>query len=235
MWADAVHKYLFTDGLLTAAPRQPFTRRLSQQIDRAIVGQSLFAGAIIAATSNDNGPGTGMWQPPAFLYTRNGLANSSYLLAGNTTTLFNNADDPNYPSDTPDTWIGNQNRMFNTYFPVRTANVLAEFQAAGVYPTSQAAPEFSGLPTGGDLTGPLTVTNPSGVGTIYYTTDGSDPRVTPNVPSPILAAGIPFVRHARYRSAAPPPRSACPKTGDANGQTVCNQLARRRRTTTAIS
>ena len=99
-----------------------------------------------------------------------------------------------------------------------TANVIAEFQAAGVYPTTVAAPEFSGLPSGGDLTGPLTVTGPSGVGTIYYTTDGSDPRV-PNVPSPILATGTPSsVSEISLSSMTATVRVR--DNGYANGQTV---------------
>ena len=189
MWADAVHQYMFNNGPLSPAGAAAIYSTVSQPIDRAIVGESARWGNY-RRDINYDGPGTAAWSPPAYLYTRNGLANSSYLLAGNTTTLFNNADDPNSPSSTPDTWIGNQNRMFSTYFPQRTANVISEYQAAGVYPTSLAAPEFSGLPTGGYLTGPLTITNPSSQGTIIYTTDGSDPR-TPNVPSPILAAGTP--------------------------------------------
>ena len=290
MWADATHKYLFNGGPLTPTGAAAVYSTLSQQIDRAIVGQSARWGDY-RRDINYDGPGTGMWQGPAYLYTRNGLADSSALLAGST-TLFNNTADPtSYQSITSitysgttatattasadgfssgeqigiagatpspydgfftitvtgsntftytmasvptsnaglasgttmtatyaDTWIGNQNRMFDTYFPVRTANVIAEFQAAGVYPSSVAAPEFSGLPTGGDLTGPLTVTNPSGAGTIYYTTDGSDPRVA-NLPSPILAAGTPSsVTEISLNGTTATVR--VPDNGYANGQTV---------------
>ena len=143
-----------------------------------------------------------------FTYTMASVPTSNAGLASGTTMTATYAD----------TWIGNQNRMFDTYFPVRTANVIAEFQAAGVYPSSVAAPEFSGLPTGGDLTGPLTVTNPSGAGTIYYTTDGSDPRVA-NLPSPILAAGTPSsVTEISLNGTTATVR--VPDNGYANGQTV---------------
>ncbi len=217
MWADAVHQYLVNNGPLTPTGAAAVYSTVSQPIDRAIVGESARWGNY-RRDINYDGPGTASWTPPAYLYTRNGLANSSYLLAGNSTTLFNNADDPNYPSNTPDTWIGNQNRMFGTYFPQRTAIVISEYQAAGVYPASLAAPEFSGLPTGGYLTGPLTITNPSGQGTIIYTTDGSDPR-TPSVPSPILAAGTPSsVSEISLSGTTATVR--VPDNGYANGQTV---------------
>ena len=178
---------------------------------------------------NYDGPGTGMWSAPAYLYTRNGLANSSYLSVANPTVLYNNADDPNSaPTQVPDTWIANQNRMFQTvtgtysgvsdYFPLRTNIVIGQFESAGVYPSSPLAPEFSGLPTGGYLTGPLTVTNPSGVGTIWYTTDGSDPRVA-NIAGPVPATGTPSsVSEISLSGATATVR--VPDNGYANGETV---------------
>ena len=144
----------------------------------------------------------------SFTYTMASVPTSNASLLQGTTMTATYAD----------TWISNQDRMFGTYFPQRTANVIAEFQAAGVYPTTVAAPEFSGLPSGGDLTGPLTVTDPSGVGTIYYTTDGSDPRVA-NVPNPILAAGTPSaVSEISLSGTIATVR--VPKNGYADGQTV---------------
>ena len=135
----------------------------------------------------------------------------------------------------PDTWIVNQNRMFTTvaptynsnysnnsdYFPVRTGNVISEFEnySPTLYPASTLAPEFSPLPTGGDLTTPLTLTDPSGVGTIYYTTDGSDPRVQ-NIPSPILVSGIPSSVSEILLSGTNTYTVRVPNNGYANGETV---------------
>ena len=65
-----------------------------------------------------------------------------------------------------------QSYLFGTYFPVRTANVLAQYAAQGLYPTL-AAPELS--VHGGFFSNSITVTI-SGSGTIYYTRDGTDPR-----------------------------------------------------------
>ena len=74
-------------------------------------------------------------------------------------------------------WLNEQARLCNDYFPVRTNNV---FNAYGsLYPNTDApifqvngSPQHGGVIPGG---GTLTITATSG--TIYYTTDGSDPRL----------------------------------------------------------
>ncbi len=77
-----------------------------------------------------------------------------------------------------DDWDSQRNWILNTYLPQRTNVVLGQLQSAGLYP-SIAAPSFrvNGAPQHGgtiELGDALTVTAPSG--TIYYTTDGTDPR-----------------------------------------------------------
>lgn len=71
-------------------------------------------------------------------------------------------------------WRAEQNRLVNTYFPNRTATVLSQLRTAGLYPPL-AAPSFNQF--GGQITPNfgLRITAPSG--TIYYTTNGIDPRV----------------------------------------------------------
>lgn len=71
-------------------------------------------------------------------------------------------------------WLAERNRFLNDYFPVRTATVLAQFQAAGLYPTV-AAPSFS--QHGGQVVQNQAISLSAPAGTIYYTLDGSDPRV----------------------------------------------------------
>jgi len=72
-------------------------------------------------------------------------------------------------------WLNNVDWYLNDYFPNRSNFVLDELVAEGYYPTfdppvysqfgGQAFPGFQ-----------LTLLNPNNQGTIYYTTDGTDPR-----------------------------------------------------------
>ena len=74
-------------------------------------------------------------------------------------------------------WIDEQNRLINTYFPFRTATVLDKYkrQSPALYPGIDA-PSFNqhGGPT---IAGFQLVISPGPSGTLYYTTDGSDPRL----------------------------------------------------------
>lgn len=86
-------------------------------------------------------------------------------------------------------WLAEIGRMRNSYFPVRTNNVLGQFRSAGLYPALNA-PEFANasddaptgskqVPAGFLLKMRLPSPAPSGTtsaGSIYYTLDGSDPR-----------------------------------------------------------
>ena len=84
-----------------------------------------------------------------------------------------------------DHWFAESNRIVNSYLPNRNATVLAQFVRDGLYP-NVAAPEYRQTITAGPIVGSSTVAagyvvalrNPGGTGTIYYTTNGSDPRVT---------------------------------------------------------
>ncbi|MDA7931854.1 lamin tail domain-containing protein [Akkermansiaceae bacterium] len=76
-------------------------------------------------------------------------------------------------------WMTERTRLFDTYFPVRTDNVIAQYRAAGYLPSLEA-PEFDVY--GGRLSvgHPLEMNSGDGE-TIYYTTDGSDPRIPAEV------------------------------------------------------
>ncbi|MBN2165298.1 MAG: chitobiase/beta-hexosaminidase C-terminal domain-containing protein [Marinilabiliaceae bacterium] len=71
-------------------------------------------------------------------------------------------------------WTPNVNYMQNTYFPQRTDIVLEQFKNAGLFPDIDA-PTFSHY--GGDITESVSVSISSTEGTIYYTTNDSDPRL----------------------------------------------------------
>lgn len=75
---------------------------------------------------------------------------------------------------THQTWLGAQSSVL-AWFPQRTGIVLNQLRNAGLYP-QLSAPAFSSM---GGLVPPgytLVLTNPNPSGTIYFTTDGSDPR-----------------------------------------------------------
>lgn len=82
-----------------------------------------------------------------------------------------------------DHWLPEQDRMVNSYFVNRPGIVLDQLRSAGLYP-SLDAPEFRQTTVAGPIVGGgavaagyvLALRNP-GAGTIYYTTNGSDPRV----------------------------------------------------------
>lgn len=86
---------------------------------------------------------------------------------------FRNAADPYNRDD----WLTELNRLRDTYFPVRTENVITALQGADLY--SEVDPPSltidGSLSEGGYLAPGSTLSAASSDGSIYYTTDGSDP------------------------------------------------------------
>lgn len=82
-------------------------------------------------------------------------------------------------------WLAEQARLRNSYFPVRTGNVLGRYRSSGFYPPVSAPSfEISGTPTRSGVIpagGSLTVTASARV---YYTLDGSDPRLVGGTTNP---------------------------------------------------
>ena len=81
-------------------------------------------------------------------------------------------------------WLEEQRSLLEDYFPRRPALVMSQFSRAGLYP-SHSAPVFTphggGLPPGAQS---IEVSMQAAVGNIYYTTDGSDPRLPGGNTSP---------------------------------------------------
>ena len=79
-------------------------------------------------------------------------------------------------------WMTENDRLVNSYFVGRNATVLSQLRSAGFYPTIDA-PEYRESTVAGPVLGSRPV--PAGyavaitatAGTIYYTTNGADPRV----------------------------------------------------------
>jgi len=106
---------------------------------------------------------------------------------------------PGYTTNTPYTreenWLGEQGRLLTNYFPHRSGVVLTQFIQAGLYPrvTAPAFSQHGGrVPVGFSLT--MSPTN----ATIYYTTNGADPRVynlgTPSPTACVYSNAVTLVR-----------------------------------------
>lgn len=86
------------------------------------------------------------------------------------------------PRDKFDDWLPEVTALENNYFPVRSGIVIDQLKTAGIYSTIEpAVVKESGIPITSDrvITAPIIITleNPNSKGVIYYTTDGSDPRL----------------------------------------------------------
>ena len=81
------------------------------------------------------------------------------------------------PRTRDDDWIPKLNELRDVYFPQRGDIVIEQYRAVGLYPDTDA-PEFNqhggSVPVGFGLA----IRNPNEEGTVYYTTDGSDPRLS---------------------------------------------------------
>jgi hypothetical protein len=87
-------------------------------------------------------------------------------------------------------WVTEMNRIYGTYFVQRPATVLSQLRADNLWPTI-VAPTFSsygGLVPAGF---PLYMTNANASSTIYYTLDGTDPRLRGGNLSPTAIAYVP--------------------------------------------
>jgi len=145
LFADRAYKFLFNNGILTTNGIVPVWQARAAQIYQAIVGESARWGNSV--------PGGKLPISPL-----------PY---------------PSYDTNTPyysrnENWLGEQGRLLTNYFPFRTAVVLNQLRAVGLYP-SVNAPVFNQF--GGNVPFGFNLTMTAPAGTIYYTTNGVDPRV----------------------------------------------------------
>jgi hypothetical protein len=90
-------------------------------------------------------------------------------------------------------WIPQVNKLRDEYFPFRTDIVLDQIKGHGWYPETEA-PVFveqhgGQVPATPATPFTLTIDNPNGSGTIYYTLDGSEPRL-PAGPAPVFVTVV---------------------------------------------
>ncbi|MCX5672248.1 MAG: lamin tail domain-containing protein [Planctomycetota bacterium] len=77
-------------------------------------------------------------------------------------------------------WAPRRDWELNTYFPTRSGVELNNLRNAGMYPLLAANAEAPDFSQNGGAIQPgfqLVISNPNAAGTIYYTADGSDPRL----------------------------------------------------------
>lgn len=96
-----------------------------------------------------------------------------FALDGNITYTYNNH------------WAPRKEYLMSTYFTQRTDIVYNQFKSAGYIPVTKA-PAYNS--SGGELKEPFDLTISANTGTIYYTTDGNDPRTS------ITSAISPFAK-----------------------------------------
>ncbi len=89
------------------------------------------------------------------------------------------------PLNRDDHWLPAVNNIVNNYIPARTGVVISQLRTHGWYPTIDP-PVMS--QQGGVISGSyaLSMDNPNGTGTIYYTTNGKDPRQTTQDSDPLV-------------------------------------------------
>ncbi len=94
-------------------------------------------------------------------------------------------DDAPSPNPTADLylrdphWLAEQNRLLTEYFPYRADIVLGQFRDIGLYPNADA-PVFhinGSYQHGGRISTGDDLSMSAATGTVYYTLDGSDPRL----------------------------------------------------------
>jgi hypothetical protein len=78
-------------------------------------------------------------------------------------------------------WLDYQQNLVNNHFPGLTQTMISRFRSAGMYPDI-IAPVFS--QHGGSLSPDTPVTMATDADRIYYTLDGSDPRLPGGAPNP---------------------------------------------------
>ena len=161
--------YRSPDNLQTRLVANPEYRLLFG--DRA--HRALFnAGALTPATAIST------WAIRANQIFRGIVGESARWGDMNTKPVINPLPYPSYTPGTPYTrdenWLGELGRLTNGFMQARATFVLSQFRSLGLYPTV-AAPSFS--QHGGRVPQGCSLTINGATNTVYYTTNGMDPRV----------------------------------------------------------
>jgi hypothetical protein len=169
LFADRVHKHCFNDGALNQSTSAARYLGIANWIDKAVVAESARWGDTQMSTPYGNT----IRQPSPLTDINHNL----YPPAPH---------GPDFYFTREDSWLVERDNVINNYIPAihNPANSYAlinVLRAENLYPDTDASVfringtyQHGGHISTGDA---LTMTNPNGTGTIYYTLDGSDPRV----------------------------------------------------------
>ncbi len=168
LFADRMYEHCFNDGALSVTGAVDRYLRRANEIDKAIVAESARWGDTQMSTPYGN-----TIQQPSPLTDIN---HNHYPPAPH---------GPHYYFTREDSWVVERDNIVQNYIPAvhDTTNSYAlinVLRAKNLYPNMDppvlqinGAIQHGGLVSLGDM---LTLINPNGTGTIYYTLDGTDPR-----------------------------------------------------------
>ncbi len=167
LFADHVQKFFFNGGCLYVDPNNP---------------------AVDPANPQRNRPGA--------LYTRRIAEIDSSMVLESARWGDSIPSRENTPFTRNVEWLNELNWLKNSYFPQRSSTVLNQFKSQLLYPGDYGVqpPVFS--QHGGNVAAGFSLTLSASAGTIYYTTNGSDPRVYGTAalsPDAIAYTGTPVV------------------------------------------
>ncbi len=177
LFADRFQKHCFNGGALSIAEAQNRYLEIAGWIDKAIVAESARWGDTQAST-----PYGSMVAQPSPL---DNIDHDLYPPAPN---------DPSYYFTREDSWIVERDNVVNNYIPaIHNKNnsyaLINLLRVNSLYPLIDAAEflindtkQHGGRVDKGDV---LTIFNANGSGKIYYTVDGSDPRLPGGAVSPV--------------------------------------------------
>ncbi len=169
LFADRVYKHCFNDGALSVSGSQNRYLEVANMIDKAIVAESARWGDTQMSTSY----GSTIVQPNPL----DDINHNLYPPVPN---------EPKYYFTREGSWVVERDNIINNYIPaIHDTNnwyaIVNLFRDNNLYPAIdppslmiEGVYQYGGHVGTDDV---LTMVNPNGNGTIYYTLDGSDPRL----------------------------------------------------------
>jgi len=191
LFADRVYRHCFNGGALSVRDAQQRYLDVANRIDKAIVAESARWGD----TQRSTPYGNSIQQPSPLTDINHNL----YPPAPH---------GPDYYFTREDSWVVERDNVVDNYIPAihDTANsyaILNVLRAKNLYPDIDPptlkindVAQHGGPISAGDA---LTLDNPNGKGTIYYTLDGTDPSVAPMALPYTGAIALPAGSHIKAR------------------------------------